>query len=309
MNCSFGSTEFFDLDTGNISMRKLLIFLFAAIVVVSAYSQKESDNLLFVKGETFRNTKSTNYYGKGVTVSNFYIGKYEVTQKEWTAVMGSNPSKFKGDNLPVEMVNWYDCVDYCNKRSAKEGLKPYYNINKNRKDPNNVRDPYFEGELDPVKWTVTINEGANGYRLPTEAEWEFAAGGGQMSKSSTYSGGDDIDKVAWYWRNAGDTYLKGFWQWPVIEGNHCKTKPVGGKDSNELGLYDMSGNVREWCWDWYGDLKSDVTNPQGGSSGSSRVWKGGGWIGGEFCCEPSFRGNLAATGLGPDQGLRVCRGK
>jgi formylglycine-generating enzyme len=289
-------------------MRKLFIFpLSALVVVVSADSQKLPDNLVFIKGGTFKNINSTNYYGKGIILSSFYIGKCEVTQKEWIEVMGSNPSKFRGDNLPVEMVNWYDCVEYCDKRSRKEGLKPCYNIDKNKNDPNNQRDPNFEGDLDTIKWTVTLNAGANGYRLPTEAEWEYAAGGGQMSKSYTYSGGNDLDEVAWYWRNAGDTNLAGFWSWPAIENNHDKTHSIGGKAPNESGLYDMSGNVREWCWDWYGDLQTNVTDPQGSSSGYGRVWKGGGWIGDAFCCVPSFRGSLAANGVGPDQGLRVCR--
>jgi sulfatase modifying factor 1 len=276
-------------------MRKLLIFLLTPImVVVSSCSRKGPVNFVLVKGGTFINTKS-NLYGKSATISDFYMGKYEVTQKEWIEVMGSNPSKFKGNNLPVEMVSWYDCVEYCNKRSIKEGLKPYYNIDKNKKDPNNKIDN------DEIKWTVTINVGANGYRLPTEAEWEYAAGGGQMSKSYIYSGGNDVDKVAWYWKNSGDTNLTGFWIWSTIEKNHCKTKPIGGKESNELGLYDMSGNVREWCGDWYEDFEIN--------SGFVRVQRGGGWLGAEHCCKSSFRDNFEASGKGPDQGFRVCRGK
>jgi len=278
------------------------------MVADSAYSQTLPDNLVFVKGGTFKNTNSS-YYGKNVTISGFYIGKYEVTQKEWIEVMRDNPSKFKGDNLPVEMVTWYDCVEYCNERSIKEGLKPYYNIDQDKKDPNNQNDN------DGIKWTVIINAGANGYRLPTEAEWEYAAGGGQKSKNYTYSGGNDVDKVAWYWQNSGDTNLTGFWSWPVIERNHDKTHSVGGKEPDELGLYDMSGNVREWCWDWYGDLESTETwrvvetDPKGSPSGSLRVWKGGGWMGGDFCCASSFRAGYEQYDRGPDQGFRVCRGK
>jgi formylglycine-generating enzyme required for sulfatase activity len=278
------------------------------MVAISAWSQKEPDRFVFVQGGTFKNTKS-NYHGKDVTVSGFQIGKYEVTQKEWTAVMGSNPSKFKGDNFPVEMVSWYDCVEYCNKRSMQEGLKPYYTIDKNKKDPNNKKDPGSENDLDDMKWTVTLNVGANGYRLPTEAEWEYAAGGGQLSKSYTYSGSDDLEKVAWYWKNAGDKNLTGFWSWPAIEANNNRARSVGGKEANELGLYDMSGNVREWCWDWHGDLESKGADPKGNSSGSTRVWRGGGWLGGDFCCESTFRGNFEANGKGPDSGFRVCRSK
>ncbi|MEK5397076.1 transcriptional regulator [Paenibacillus sp. VTT E-133280] len=277
-------------------MRKLLSFLFiATVVVISACSQEKpetSNDNVFVEGGTFINSKS-NYNGE--TLSNFYIGKYEVTQKEWIEVMGSNPSEFKGDNLPVEMVSWYDVVEYCNKRSIKEGLKPYYNIDKNKKDTNNKSDN------DIIKWTVTINVGANGYRLPTEAEWEYAAGGGQLSKSYTYSGSNNADEVAWYWKNAGDKYLTGEWNWPIIENNNNKTKSVGVKKPNELGLYDMSGNVREWCWNWYGDMGSDI--------GSFRVVKGGGWIGNITNNEISFQGKFEANGMGPDQGFRVSRGE
>ncbi|MCK0473190.1 SUMF1/EgtB/PvdO family nonheme iron enzyme [Halalkalibacter sp. APA_J-10(15)] len=287
-------------------MRKLLMFLifFAMIVASSACSQEESatnislgqdDRFVFVEGGSFVNEDS-NFYSEGVIIEDFYIGKYEVTQAEWIEVMGGNPSYFEGENLPVEMVSWYDAIEYCNARSMDEGLVPYYNIDKENKDPNN------ESEHDPIKWTVTINEGANGYRLPTEAEWEYAASGGQSSDGYTYSGSDEVDEVAWYWRNAGDQYLTGDWNWPIIENNHTRTHDAGSKDPNELGLFDMSGNVREWCWDWYGD---DVNHES--DSGSYRVVRGGGWIGDVSSSEISFRGQFEASGSGPDQGFRVVR--
>lgn len=262
-------------------------------VVVGSCSHKSPDNFVFVKGGTFTNTKSS-YYGKGITVPDFYIGTYEVTQKEWMEVMGDNPSKFKGDSLPVETVNWYDCVGYCNKRSIKEGLRPYYTIDINRKDTNN------KNELDDMKWTVTINRGSIGYRLPTESEWEYAAGGGQSNASYTYSGSNDIEEAAWYWENSGDIYLTGNWSWATVVNNRNQTKPVGRKKPNELGLYDMSGNVREWCW--------DPEEGHGSYAFQGRIWKGGGWMGADFCCESSFRAGYQANGKGPDQGFRVCRG-
>ncbi|MGG4049488.1 formylglycine-generating enzyme family protein [Paenibacillus favisporus] len=280
-------------------MRKLWVcILLAAMFLASACSQEgtgKQEDMVYVKGGTFKSNGS-NYTETSMTLSDFYIGKYEVTQAEWANVMGSNPSAFKGEQLPVEMVSWYDAVEYCNKRSIQEGLKPFYNIDKDHNDPNNIN------ENDQIKWNVTVNQGANGYRLPTEAEWEYAASGGLEGKGFKYSGSNKAEDVAWYWRNAGDKYLSGNWNWPVIESNHNRTKPVGTRKSNELGLYDMSGNVREWCWDWYGD----GTVRQGGSF---RVVKGGGWIGDISNTEVSFRGKFDPNGFGPDQGFRVVRGK
>jgi formylglycine-generating enzyme len=277
----------------------------AAAAIASGAPAGALGTLVYVQGGTFRN-RNSNYFGRDVTLSGFYIGKYDVTQKEWVEVMGNNPSRFMGDRLPVEMVSWYDSIEYCNRRSRKEGLQPYYTIDRGKPDPNNLPDPQL-GDLDTIRWTVTTNPGANGYRLPTEAEWEYAAEGGQLTRNYTYSGSDDINAVAWYWRNSGDRMLTGFWNWPAIRLNEDQPQPVGRKEPNELGLYDMSGNVRQWCWDWYGDIQSHVTDPQGSPSGYRRVWRGGGWMGAAFCTRTNFRGSLAANGKGPDQGFRVCR--
>jgi len=204
-----------------------------------------------------------------VTVGSFVIGKYEVTQKEYREMMGTNPSYFKGDNLPVENVSWYDVIEYCNKRSQKEGLTPAYTINGN---------------------DVTWNRNANGYRLPTEAEWEYACRAGTTGK---YNTGESIsDNTGWYDANSGG-----------------KTHPVGQKSANAWGLYDMHGNVREWCWDWYGNYSSGAqTDPPGASSGSTRVERGGSWSSSAEGVRSAYRSNYGNPYYGDDYlGFRLVR--
>jgi formylglycine-generating enzyme required for sulfatase activity len=208
-----------------------------------------SPGFMRVEGGTFQmgsNDSDSTKPVHTVTITGFYMGKYEVTQKEWTALMGNNPSYFKGDNLPVERVVWFDAVEYCNRLSEKEKLTPAYTMG-------------GSGNNRTVRW----NRNSNGYRLPTEAEWEYAARGGNGSPVNyTYSGSNNADEVAWFNGNSGGS-----------------TQDVGTKKPNGLGIYDMSGNVSEWCWDWYGSYTSGAQNdPIGSPSGSKRVLRGGSWM-------------------------------
>jgi len=172
-----------------------------------------------------------------VTVRAFYLARFPVTQAEYQEIMGKNPSHFAGQDLPVEQTSWFDAVEYCNKRSEKEGLTPAYEINRN---------------------TVTWNREADGYRLPTEAEWEYACRAG--TQTPFYSG-TSVNEAGWHIGNSG-----------------ARTHPVGEKQANDWGLYDMHGNVLEWCWDWLGNYPSQANdNPSGPASGTGRVYRGGCW--------------------------------
>jgi len=236
------------------------------------------EEFVFVKGGTF---EMGGTFGDGVeneqpvhsvTVSSFYIGKYEVTQKEWKEIIGSNSSRFLGDNLPVEKVSWLDAVKFCNKKSEREGLTPCYSGSGSN---------------------VSCNFSVNGYRLPTEAEWEYAARGGSKSRGYKYSGSNDVDEVAWYDVNSGS-----------------KTHPVGRKMANELGLYDMSGNLWEWCWDWYDEgyyRNSSSDNPKGPSSGYVRVLRGGSLANDMWTMRCAFRLMVPPTGSVNEGGFRYAR--
>ena len=226
-----------------------------------------SFNMIKVKGGTFKmGAQSTDPNGENydseahsqeqpvhsVTLDDYYIGETEVTQELWEAVMGTNPSDFKGSNNPVESVSWNDCQEFIKKLNQLTGKK---------------------------------------FRLPTEAEWEYAARGGNKSKGYKYSGSNTIDDVAWYFDNAYD-----------VDG----TPQVGTKAPNELGLYDMSGNVWEWCSDWYGEYSSSSQiNPTGPTSGSYRVHRGGGCGNSAQSCRVAYRYGTAPGGRGNILGFRL----
>jgi formylglycine-generating enzyme required for sulfatase activity len=267
--------------------------------------------MLPVAGGTFQmgSDRSGPYFQENpihqVTVSSFLMGNYEVTQKEWTSVMKTTATDLldlrnilyppteqnswkvevlygEGADYPIYYVTWYEAVAYCNALSEQEGLTPAYTIDKNTNP-----------------WTVTCDFSAPGYRLPTEAEWEYAARGGNTGESYTYSGSNTLAEVAWYSGTSG--------------GN---THPVGGKKPNGLGLYDMSGNVNEWCWDWsqpdYYTANSAV-NPKGPdywadpNGNSFRTTRGGDFIDGTDNNRTTDRGGIAPHARFRSLGFRVVR--
>jgi formylglycine-generating enzyme required for sulfatase activity len=193
--------------------------------------------MVFVKGGIFKMGSNNNELEKPiheVSLNDFHIGKFPVIQAQWQAVMGNNPSRFKGDDLPVDQVSWDDIQVFIEKINAKTNKK---------------------------------------YCLPTEAEWEFAARGGTQSQGFTYSGNNELKEVGWFSENAGS-----------------KTYPVGQLKSNELGIYDMSGNVWEWCNDWYGSYNNGShTDPKGAASGTNRVFRGGSWDCTPENCRSAYR--------------------
>ena len=209
-----------------------------------------------------------------VSLSSYYIGETEVTQGLWQAVMGNNPSRFTSSlKNPVEKVSWFDCVSFCNKLTEKVMSKEdcVYTI---------------EGT------TVTADFSKKGFRLPTEAEWEYAAMGGEKSKYAGCNDENELKNYAWYSFNSEN-----------------KTHEVGKKQANKYGLYDMSGNVWEWCWDWYSDsTPTEGKDPVGAVSGSYRVNRGGSWFYEASFCECAFRDDGEPSGGGNNRGLRLaCR--
>jgi formylglycine-generating enzyme required for sulfatase activity len=252
----------------NFALLITMIFFLTASIFAQQTVTTVPSGFVYIKGGTFimgSPSKETNrgYYEdqRQVTVSSFYMGKYEVTQKEYKEVMGENPSYFIGNNLPVERVSWYEAIVFCNKLSIKEGLNPAYSINGKTNPADWGKIPTSNNK----EWNdyVMIVDGSDGYRLPTGAQWEYACRAGTTTMYNT--GAVISDNTGWY----------------EVNSEH-KTHEVGQKPANAWGLYDMHGNVYEWCWDWcwngYNDYSREAqTNPMGPNWGNLREARGGSW--------------------------------
>ena len=256
----------------------------------------------FTMGRTSGDT-DTNAPPVNVPVSQFYMGKYEVTKAEWDEVRAWAVNNGytdlatgwgKASNHPVQTVSWWDVIKWCNARSQKEGLTPCYTVSGSVMKTDTT-DP-------TVNWT------ANGYRLPTEAEWEKAARGGVNGKRFPW-GTDTISHAsANFYNVGGETYQSGATGYhPTYAGSTPYTSPVGSFAVNGYGLHDMAGNVSEWCWDWYGasTYRNNATDPRGAASGTSRVLRGGSWNSRAINCRAAHRDAYAPSSTA--FGFRVAR--
>ena len=280
----------------------ILVLLLTAPLAVSASGSREADTapvyhaMVSIQGGTFfmgspedemwREPDETLHE---VTVKGFSISRYEVTQDEYMEVTGENPSQFQGQGLPVENVSWYEAVSYCNSLSEREGLQPAYRI---------------DGKQ------VTWDEEADGYRLPTEAEWEYACRAGTTTPFSTGRNiaVDEANYFGTYPYTIEDHYFSQQDMETAPGVYRERTVPVGEFEPNGWGLYDMHGNVSEWCYDRYGTYPAETqADPSGPAVGSLRICRGGGWNDFGKHLRSAFRSAIPSTDRFPSRGFRVAR--
>lgn len=259
-----------------LQLKKIGLVVLAIVLSTGFSRAQDYYEMVYVEGGTFQMGSDEKIAEQDevpvheVTLSSYYIGKFEVTQQLWQYIMENNPSHFKGIIRPVTNVSWNSCILFCNALSRKAGLEECY---------------YVDGD----SYRMDIDR--NGYRLPTEAEWEFASIGGTKSKGYKFSGSTISKKVVWFRTNSGFV-----------------THPVGKLAPNELGIYDMSGNVWEWCWDWYATYTSEPqVDPTGPKTGVLRVDRGGSFYDFARWCRPFKRDFNAPTDIDVNIGLRLVR--
>ncbi|MCL2801145.1 MAG: formylglycine-generating enzyme family protein [Treponema sp.] len=264
-------------------MKKAIILFLLFFGSFAVFAQQ--NQMVRINGGTFTMGSPENEFRRNrnetqhqVTISSFYMGIYLVTQKEYREIMRINPSRFRGDNLPVEKVSWFDAIEYCIKKSQREGLTPAYTMTHR-----------IPAEGYPItSATVTWNRNANGYRLPTEAEWEYACRAGT---TTAYNFGNSISP-------SRANYNR----------NRRMTTEVGSFHSNHWGLFDMHGNVFEWCWDWSGDYNfAEMEDPTGAIDGTYRVLRGGGWFSEALFVRSAARSRVSPSVNSNDIGFRIVR--
>ena len=272
-------------------MKTLFLISFTLTASIVTAQDRPTSNFVLIKGGAFTMgspvtelERTTDEVQHRVTISDFYLAISQVTQWEYQSLIGNNPSNSQGDNLPVENLTWFDAIRYCNALSIREGFNPAYSI---------------QGE------NVTWNRNANGYRLPTEAEWEFACRAGTTTPFNT--GNNINDSQANFNNNYGyNNDASG----RITGGYRQRTLAVKSFDPNQLGLFDMHGNVWEWCWDWYGAYSTAAqTNPIGPETGTLRINRGGGWNDFPRHIRSAYRATTPPNNTSFNIGFRLARNK
>lgn len=275
-----------------------MICLAAAVSVASCAQARADDSLVLIHGGTFTMGSPPTESRRGddevqhrVTVGDFFMARYEVTQEEYQRLVGTNPSAFTDATLPVENVSWFDAVEYCNARSRAEGLSPVYTV---------------------AGTEVTWNRKANGYRLPTEAEWEYACRAGTTTPFYTpkYVSAEEANYYGTYPYTVEEHYFNQSELETPPGPYRQRTVPVGSFDPNPWGLYDMHGNVREWCWDRYGPYGTQAQwDPVGPTTGMFRMTRGGGWNDFAKHLRSAYRSPAMPSGTTDNIGFRLVRNR